>query len=160
MMRVLAPIANIGNCIGERTSHRNLLALRREEPALRPGDSDAHVEGTVEWATVLRIMPVRSDYGDWERSRRALLCVFNTFDQPLDVPIRDDAIGKWTLRFSTESEGYGGSGVTVDDIPDAQSVDVIDAPKRLMEMAVVAPKQCAVRMPPWSAAVFVRSFDE
>ena len=138
--------------------YTDLLALRREEPALRPGASDVHEEEGNDWLTVLRIMPVRHDVLDHERSRRALLCVFNLGGRPQVIPIRREAIGQWRLRLTTDAEGYGGAGAAIPDIiPDSEPTAMTDAPKRLVSPL---PEQQlrTVTLPPWSAAVYVRHF--
>lgn len=96
------------------------------------------------------------------RARRALFCVFNLRGHPMNVPVRADALGAWTLRLSTDSPGYGGSGMFVPSIPAPGGVlPVIDAPKRLFDTApVTAPEGRTVRMPAWSAAVYTRTLDE
>lgn len=143
------------------TLYRDLLALRREEPALTPGASETHVQGAAEWFTALRVMPLQHDIYDASRSRRALLCVFNLCGHPMNVPVRADAIGAWKLRLCTEAPGYGGSGEMIDRIPPEESLaPAADAPKRLMDVAPTAPRIRTVRLPAWSAAVYVRDFDD
>ncbi len=138
--------------------YRDLLALRREEPALKPGASDTHVDGTATWFTALRIMPLQYDIHDVLRSRRALFCAFNLTDQTMNVPVRTDAIGAWTLRLSTDATGYGGRGAAIADIAtDETPTDAYDAPKRLLERSGSLEKPVrSVRLPAWTAAVFVR----
>ena len=141
--------------------YRDLIALRRDEPALRPGASEAHAHGAAEWMTVLRVMPLSYDSYDAVRSRRAIFCAFNLCPHPLNLPVRSDAIGAWRLRLSTESEGYGGSGELTCDIPAVPELtEPDDAPKRLLAPAPPAKKSRTIRMPAWSAAVYVREFDE
>ena len=142
--------------------YRDLLTLRREEPALRPGGSDAHIQGATDWFTSLRVMPLQHDIYDPIRARRALFCVFNLRGHPMNVPVRADALGAWTLRLSTDSPGYGGSGMLAPSIPAPGGVQpVVDAPKRLFDTApVTAPAVRTVRMPAWSAAVYTRTLDE
>ena len=137
--------------------YRDLLALRREETALRPGNSDARVQGTAEWMTVVRVLPA-ADNGA-SRPPGDVLCVFNLFDQALDIPVPSDATGRWTLRFSTDAEGYGGGGMVVEQIADGEPVTT-DAPKRLIESSPNAPGGRTVRLPAWSAVVYVRGGDE
>jgi maltooligosyltrehalose trehalohydrolase len=140
--------------------YRDLLALRREEPALKPGASETHVQGTAEWFTALRVMPLQDDIYDVVRSRRAILCAFNLTGQIMNVPVRSEAIGAWTLRLSTDAMGYGGSGAAINDIPsDELPAAALDAPKRLLEPKVPLEKPIrVVRLPAWTAAVFVRDF--
>ncbi len=140
--------------------YTDLLALRREEPALRPGASETHVEGGTDWFTALRVMPLQNDLHDHARSRRALLCLFNTSGHPQEVPIRADAIGEWRLRLSTDAAGYGGSDTLIATIPaPASDTDVNDAPKRLLSApAPVEHRLRTVRLAAWSAAVYERDF--
>jgi maltooligosyltrehalose trehalohydrolase len=141
--------------------YRDLLALRREEPALRPGASDVYEQEGGDWLTVLRIMPIQNDLHDPVRSRRALLCAFNMSGRAQVIPIRSEAIGHWRLRLSTDAAGYGGTGAaTTETIPDiVQAPTVTDAPKRLVAMP---PEQQirTITLPPWSAAVYVRDFPD
>ena len=142
--------------------YRDLLALRREEPALRPGASETHVQGAPEWFTALRVIPLRHDIYDPVRSRRALFCAFNLCSHPMKVPVRADAIGAWKLRFSTDAAGYGGSGMLAHTIPAIPSLEHSgDAPKRLMMPAEGAQSSIrTVRLAPWSAAVYLRDFPD
>jgi maltooligosyltrehalose trehalohydrolase len=137
--------------------YRDLLALRREEPAFKPGACDLDVQGTAEWLTVLRVLPLEHDIYDAVRLRRAVFCAFNLSDQTMNVPVRAAGIGAMTLRFSTDAAGYGGAGAAIPDIaPDEPPVAVNDAPKRLIEAPAPAKQIRSVRLPAWSAAVFVR----
>jgi maltooligosyltrehalose trehalohydrolase len=140
--------------------YRELLALRREEPALKPGASETHVQGAAEWCTTLRLMPLEDDIYDAVRSRRALFCAFNLSEQPLNIPVRADAIGAWRLRFTTEALGYGGTGETAEYIPAEEAPAMpSDGPKRLLDL-VKEPRTRTVRLPAWSAAVYVRDLDD
>ena len=143
--------------------YRDLLALRREEPALRPGASETYVQGAAEWFTALRVMPLQHDIYDAMRSRRALFCAFNLCGHTMNVPVRADAIGAWTLRFSTEALGYGGTGggETVNNIPPEETPKPAeDAPRRLLAPVAAGPRIRVVRLPAWSAVVYVRDFDD
>lgn len=143
--------------------YRDLLALRHEEPALRPGASDVYEHDGGDWLTVLRVMPVQHDMHDHERSRRALLCAFNLSGRSQTIPITSDAIGHWRLRFSSDAAGYGGSGAAMvaDIIQDTvQPYTVTDAPKRLVSIAPPEQRMRTIMLPPWSAAVYVRDFPQ
>jgi maltooligosyltrehalose trehalohydrolase len=139
--------------------YRDLLALRREEPALRPGASETLVQGTAEWFTALRVMPLQQDIYDPVRARRALFCAFNLCSHPMNIPVRADAAGAWKLRLSTDAVGYGGSGerTLVDTIPALPSREhAEDAPKRLLLPEDRAESSIrTVRLAPWSAAVYL-----
>jgi maltooligosyltrehalose trehalohydrolase len=137
--------------------YRDLLALRRDEPGLKPGASDTQVEGTAEWLTVLRVLPLEHDIYDAVRVRRAVFCAFNLSDQTMNVPVRAEGIHAMALRLSTDATGYGGSGAAISDIaPDEPPPALHDAPKRLIEPPELVRQSRSVRLPAWSAAVFVR----
>ncbi|MEO5817987.1 MAG: malto-oligosyltrehalose trehalohydrolase [Gemmatimonadaceae bacterium] len=137
----------------------DLLALRRDEPALKPGDSETHVQGAAEWFTALRVLPLRNDLYDAVRSRRALFCAFNLSADTMNIPVRPEAIGAWRLRLSTDAVAYGGSGAEIDNIAPERTPGSSDAPKRLLERRDQLSVQLrGVRLPPWSAAVFERDF--
>jgi maltooligosyltrehalose trehalohydrolase len=115
-----------------RTLYRDLLALRREEPALRPGASVAMVQGGWDWFTCLRVMhPVGES-----ASKHSVLCVFNTSNHSLSVPIPDDAAGAWTLRLSTLS----GAAAEIAAAPDARKrLEATDNESRQVRL----PARCA-----------------
>ena len=142
--------------------YRDLLALRREEPALRPGDSDLHPHEGPGWLTVLRLLPLRHDVHDHMRSRRALLCAFNLSGRVQRVPVLPEMLGQWRLRLSTDAVGYGGTGQQTDLIHSADlEPPVIDAPKRLLAPAEpVAEPIRTITLAPWSASVYVRDFPQ
>ena len=140
--------------------YRDLLALRREEPALRPGGSETHVQGSHDWFTALRVMGLRNDSYDVIRSRRALFTAFNLSDTTMNVPVRSDAIGAWKLRFTSDAIGYGGSGAEIADIPAIEDRAAEEGPKRLLEVKQPQEVIRGVKLPAWSAAVFIRDFDE
>ena len=137
--------------------YRDLLALRREEPALKPGASETQVQNTEAWQTVLRVLPLNDDIYDPDRSRRAVLCAFNLSARELNIPIRPEALGQWRLRLSTDAVGYGGSGLATDTIPDIVQTTRPDAPKRLLDPIERSIHRTIV-MAPWSGAVYLREF--
>ena len=141
--------------------YTDLLALRREEPALRPGASVAHVQGGSDWCTVFRAMPFQGDIFDSVRAQRTLWCAFNLCGHPQDIPVPVEATQRWRLRLCTDAEGYGGSGLLVHSIAAAEpETDVNDAPKRLLAPTTpVEQRARSVRLPAWSAAVYVRTED-
>lgn len=128
--------------------YRDLLALRREEPMLRP-DGCHHVvdHGAPGWITILR-----ESSDSYSRPgppvEDALLAVFNCSGEAVDVPIPGATDRAWSMRLSTDASGYGGGDEIAGEI-EASAFDA-DAPKRLL----VTTKARAVRLPPWSAAVF------
>ncbi len=142
--------------------YRDLLALRRDEPAMRPGASEGHVQGTAEWFTDLRVMPLQNDIYDGVRSRRAVLCAFNLTDRPLDLAVRAEAVGQWTLRLSTDAVAYGGRGMASEIIIAPESdddVSVNDEPRRLLAPPLqIEPPRRTIHLGAWSASVYVRDF--
>jgi hypothetical protein len=76
----------------------------------------------------------------------------------MNVPVRADALGAWKLRFSSHAAGYGGSGLIPAGIPALTAPAGTDAPKRLLDVA--SERQIrTIRLPAWSAAVYVRDLD-
>ena len=140
--------------------YTDLIALRREEPALRPGASLAQVRGDFAWCTVVRTMPLESDIFDAVRARRALWYAFNLSDHEQDIAVPPEATASWRLRLATDAEGYGGNGHLTHVIPDIVHA-TIDAPKRLIA-ANTPPgvRERTVRLSAWSAAVYVRDQDD
>jgi maltooligosyltrehalose trehalohydrolase len=145
-----------------RELYTDLLALRREEPALRPGASVANVQGGSDWCTVFRVMPLQGDMFDSVRAHRTIWYAFNLCGHPQEIPVPAEATQRWRLRLSTDAEGYGGSGLLVHSIAAAEpDTDVNDAPKRLLIPATsVEERARTVRLPAWSAAVYVRDMAE
>jgi maltooligosyltrehalose trehalohydrolase len=135
--------------------YTDLASLRREEPALRPGDSDLLVSGEHDWCTVLRTMTPTGDILDAVRARRMVFQAFNLGDEARDIPVPDEATGPWRLRLCTNAPGYGGRGATDEVIAPATPAD---APKRLLA-SDAAPRARSVRLAPWSAAVYVPDLD-
>ena len=135
--------------------YTDLIALRREEPALRPGDSDLLVSGEHDWCTVLRTMTPTGDIFDAVRERRMVFQAFNLSAEARDIPVPDEATGRWRLRLCTNAPGYGGRGETAEMIAAPVAGD---APKRLLP-SDDASRARTVRLAPWSAAVYVPDQD-
>jgi maltooligosyltrehalose trehalohydrolase len=127
--------------------YRDLLALRRDEPLLRPDNSSISVEhGDEGWITVVReSIDYYSGPGAW--TSESMLAVFNCSDGELAVPVPGPREWGWTRRLSTESDEYGGTASIAESI-DASPPD--DGPKRLLDR----PVRRVVRLPAWSAAVY------
>lgn len=141
--------------------YTDLLALRREEPAMRPGASVTQVQGGPEWCTVFRDMPLQGDMFDSVRVQHALWYAFNLSGHPQEVPVPVEAVQRWRLRLSTDAEAYGGSGLLVHSIAGLEpETDVNDSPKRLLMPAAPERRARTVRLPAWSAAVYVRDLAE
>jgi maltooligosyltrehalose trehalohydrolase len=142
--------------------YSDLLALRREEPALRPGASVTHVQGAPEWCTVLRAMPLLGDVFDAVRAQRTIWYTFNLSGHAQEIPVPVEATPAWRLRLHTDAKGYGGSGLLIHSIPAAEPEnDVDDAPKRLLTAPLplsIERLRRSVRVPAWSAVVYVRDF--
>jgi maltooligosyltrehalose trehalohydrolase len=138
--------------------YADLLALRREEPALRTGASVAHVQGGADWCTVVRVMPAEGDMHDAIREQRSLWYAFNTSCHPVEVPVPEEAPHRWRLRLMTDAVGYGGSGgEATEAVVAASGHRGADAPKRLLSWAE-NDRGRTVRVPAWSAVVYVRDF--
>jgi maltooligosyltrehalose trehalohydrolase len=137
--------------------YTDLLALRREEPAMRPGASVAHVQGGSDWCTVYRSMPLQEDIFDAVRAQRSLWYAFNLSGHTQEIPVPQEATPRWRLRLGTDAEGYGGAGLLVHTVPAAEpEKQLSDAPKRLMSSLPVEHTVRTIRLPAWSAAVYVR----
>ena len=141
--------------------YTDLLALRREEPTLKPGASVVHVDGSAEWCSQFRSMPLEGDIFDAVRGQRSLWCAFNVSGRPQDIPVPAEAPWGWRLRLSTDEPGYGGEGMTTPIVAPAEHAAAPDAPKRLIaESRPVEQNARTVRLAPWSAAVYVRDFED
>jgi maltooligosyltrehalose trehalohydrolase len=141
--------------------YMDLLALRREEPTLKPGASVVHVEGSADWCTQLRSTPLQGDIFDAVRAQRTLWCAFNLTGRPQDVPVPAEAPWGWRLRLSTDEPTYGGAGLTTAIVAPADQMLEGDAPKRLLAAGLSAERLArTVRLAPWSAAVYVRDFED
>jgi maltooligosyltrehalose trehalohydrolase len=122
--------------------YRDLLALRREEPMLRPDGARVSVtNGEPGWIALLR----EPDHS-WDTSAEALLAVFNCSPKPVGVPVPAPDTRAWTLRLSTDAPGYGGSSGVAESVV---ATEPPDGPRRLLG---TTPR--SVRLPAWTAAVF------
>ncbi|HYD54963.1 MAG TPA: malto-oligosyltrehalose trehalohydrolase [Gemmatimonadaceae bacterium] len=123
--------------------YRDLLALRREEPVLRPGAAPHRVSHLADsdggWITLLR-----GDGAD------ALLAIFNCSAMERRVPLPASAAGGWALRLTTDGEGYGGRGRVPDSLGGGVGSEDGEGPRRLLV------SQAEATMPPWTAAVYHR----
>jgi len=81
--------------------YRDCLRLRREEPALRPGDAESTVSADVEagWVT-LRLAPAAG---------ACVVAVFSLADAQ-DVPLPGPRGKAWDVLLSTDGERYAGAG--------------------------------------------------
>ena len=143
--------------------YRDLLALRDEEPLLRPGAAEIavdHAEGCI------ALLRTARDGGS-----QALLALFNCSADVREAPIPEQAHGPWTLRLRVAGSGLrvagSGSRGAGSDERGAWSVEqetwrgergAADEPRRLMDATAteLQPTQRSVTMAPWSAAVFQR----
>jgi maltooligosyltrehalose trehalohydrolase len=126
--------------------YRDLLALRRDEPMLRPDGARITVDDGAGWITLLRETPFTyTRPGNYEGDM--LVSVFNCSDREIDVPLPGAGDRAWSVRFSTDSPTYGGESRVASYV---EAVEADDGPKRLL----AEPKRQRVRMPAWSAALF------
>ena len=140
--------------------YTDLLALRREEHVLRPGEGVTLLEQGDGWFTAMRRMLMRHDAFDEVRDQRAVWCAFNVSERTSQLPVDGDPAWGWRLRLSTDAEGYGGSGVATPVVHAAGTIPpVSDAPRRLIERPSASAESSRARvvtLAPWSAAVYVR----
>ena len=82
-----------------RTFYRDLLHLRQQERALRPGDARVRVshDDGCGWITV-ELTPARGD---------ALISLFNLSDVERQIPLAGSATARWNVVLSTEDVRYG-----------------------------------------------------
>lgn len=127
--------------------YRDLLALRRDEPMLRPDGSNIVVNnGEPGWITLYREpADMYARYDAWVDE--ALLTFFNCCDQTVEIEVPGSTARAWSLRLSTDAPGYGGSGAIVSTI---DAVAPSDGPKRLLGST----KPRSIQLPAWSAAIF------
>ncbi|HEX4684277.1 MAG TPA: DUF3459 domain-containing protein, partial [Gemmatimonadaceae bacterium] len=122
--------------------YRDLLALRREEPLLRPDAARVAVDNGDSWIALLR-----ESTRDWEGGpSEALLALFNCSGDEVDLRVPGSDARAWTLRLFTDAFGYGGSAEAASTIAAAGSPD---EPRRLL-----GAQPRSVRVPAWSAALY------
>jgi maltooligosyltrehalose trehalohydrolase len=99
-----------GEHAGVYALYGDLLRLRRQIPALRPGQAEARVahDERDAWIT----LELTSEQGP------PLMAVFNLSDSERHVPAATSAPGAWRLLLSTEGEMYGGRGGAPACLPD------------------------------------------
>jgi maltooligosyltrehalose trehalohydrolase len=116
-----------------RALYRDLLRLRRDEGALRPGEAEARV--------------AHDEPGGWitlelaRASGRPLMALFNLSESHRRIPAATTAPGNWTLLLSTDSVTYGGCGGAPALLPDGGG------------------PTAAVAVPAWSASLYAREED-
>jgi maltooligosyltrehalose trehalohydrolase len=118
---------------GMRALYHDLLRLRRDEGALRPGEAEARVahDEPGGWIT-LELATARA---------RPLMALFNLSEADRRIPAAPTVPGRWTLLLSTDSVTYGGCG---------------GAPARLPGDGGAT---AAATVPAWSASVYAREED-
>ncbi|HKN65778.1 MAG TPA: malto-oligosyltrehalose trehalohydrolase, partial [Gemmatimonadaceae bacterium] len=85
--------------------YRDLLALRDEEPMLRPDGASVEVTESDGCITILRRAVGRGTRGDGSGE---LLAVFNCTGEPRELALPDASDNRWSLRLTTDATGYGG----------------------------------------------------
>jgi maltooligosyltrehalose trehalohydrolase len=143
--------------------YRDLVALRDEEPLLRPDGAMLTVGEANGCITILRT-------AHDERPGEALFAVFNCTADPTDVALPEAPRDGWSLRLTTDAPAYGGAGRLLDERqaePDAWTdvgepqrrvsgslgIATADEPRRLL----VAKPARTVSVPPWTAALYALS---
>ena len=147
--------------------YRDLLAIRRDEPLMRPDEAEltiAHSEGSSGegWITLLREPAAPAFFpGDVGAHGEALLAVFNCSGSAVRVSPPASATGHWRLRLDTDAAAYGGVGSrTTVELPDDREGDVVAArggePRRLLPASAPPRVERLIELPPWSAALYER----
>ena len=110
--------------------YKELLRLRRVEPALRPGETEVRVDHDEDdaWITV----ELAPDGG------RMLIAVFNLSDRDQRIPLSARSDGELSLLLSTEATAFGGSAGADARTPAERGRGVM------------------VNVPAWSASVYAR----
>ena len=92
------------------TLYRDLLRVRKEERALRPGDAEVRVayDETDGWIT---LELAHESSGD-------LLVLFNLSASARAIPAAATDKGEWRLRFCTDDIRYGGRGIAASHLRD------------------------------------------
>jgi maltooligosyltrehalose trehalohydrolase len=88
-----------------RALYRELLAIRRAEPALRPGAARIAVRGTRGQVLMRLDAP----------GARSLLAVFNLTEHEVTIPLRHDS-GNWQLRFTTHPGHHAAEPRAIADV--------------------------------------------
>ena len=147
--------------------HRDLLAVRAQEPLLRPDESQLTVEYSNGVITVLRTPR------DGQTMQRTLLTIFNCTADTREVALPGAAEESWLLRLSTDARAYGGE----DRLPQVIGAEETAAMSGALGTAAGAnaawsdaPPQSArahaagmsdagrnLTIPPWAAAVYRRN---
>jgi maltooligosyltrehalose trehalohydrolase len=96
---------------GLYTLYRDLLRIRRNVPALRPGSGEPRVAHDERdgWITLEQTS---------DQSGLSLMTMFNLSDRERQVPAATSAPGTWRLLLSTDGEMYGGRGGAPACLPD------------------------------------------
>ena len=145
--------------------YRDLVALRAEEPTLRPDSADVRVEHADGCITLLRVPR--------DGRAQASLAVFNCTAESRDIALPEHATARWLLRLSTDAPGYGGEGRVAEEIAVAELAHATTAeqgwgaqghssgaPKRLLDTPPSGLRaHRTVAMPPWSAALYLERLD-
>jgi len=151
--------------------YRDLLALREEEPMLRP---DGAVVAITETDGCITMLWRGAGRGIRDAGSGDLLAVFNCTGVPREVALPDGSDGRWTLRLTTDAAGYGGEGRIAEEIGGEElavsaagsawraeshasggGTRESDAPRRLMTSESASRR--SFTMPPWSAALYIRA---
>jgi len=100
--RIHFELGNEGEHAKLRAMYRELLAIRREEPALRPGAARIGVrrDAGARWIAMRLDAP----------GARSLLAVFNLATSARTIPLASEDGGVWCTRFTTSDARPGGEG--------------------------------------------------
>jgi maltooligosyltrehalose trehalohydrolase len=95
--------------------YRELIALRRDEPLLRPDAAAIRVDHSeAGWISMLREAEAHDQpHQPRATDTNAILTLFNCSANRVSIPLPASARCAWTLRFSTDAADDGGAGDTV-----------------------------------------------
>ena len=143
--------------------YRDLLALRREEPALQPGRARCtSCRASTTGAQCCAPCHLPGDIFDAVRARRTvLLRVQPQRRAAATSPCPTRRRGRWRLRLSTDAAGYGGAGTRRTIVPAAERRTGRRRTEAAARRATPRGERArTVRLAPWSAAVYVRDFED
>jgi maltooligosyltrehalose trehalohydrolase len=133
--------------------YRDLLALRRDEPMMRP--DGALIEVLRHDAARFWMHRTLAPYLQYSTgvTDTGFLAVFNCASDEITLPVPGSVTGAWSLRFSSDAAEYGGEGRVTPRI--AEDIDQDPGtPRRLLVTPATGGR--VVTLPAWTAALYER----